>query len=133
MAMPDENMTLDNNFSVGILRICISNANGQKISKPNQDSQFFKRLQDIAKANNELTKSPDLLLNFWLMKYLFAILPVKISKALLLTPSTMGFSNMYGSQRVRILNNSLSNVVFWIPNKYCIAAVFFIIIIFFIK
>ncbi|KAM0732199.1 hypothetical protein ACS0PU_001741 [Formica fusca] len=117
MAMPDENMTLDNNFSVAILRICISNANGQKISEPNQDSQFFKRLQDITKADNELTKSPDLLLNFWLIKYLFSVLPVKILKVLLLTHSTMGFSNMYGPQRVRILNNSLSNIAFWIPNK----------------
>ncbi|XP_070166252.1 uncharacterized protein [Polyergus mexicanus] len=117
MAMSDENIMLDNNFSVAILRICISNANGQKISEPNHDSQFFKRLQDITKANNELTKSPDLLFNFWLMKYLFSVLPVKILKVLLLTHSTMGFSNMYGPQRVRILNNSLSNIVFWIPNK----------------
>ncbi|XP_029163505.1 uncharacterized protein LOC114934948 isoform X2 [Nylanderia fulva] len=117
MTMVNENMTLDNNFSIALLRICISNANGLMISEPNQDSQFFNRLQDIMKANNELKNNPDILLNFWIMKYIFAILPVKILKALFLSRSTMVFSNMYGPQRVRILNNSLSNIAFWVPNK----------------
>ncbi|XP_072755329.1 uncharacterized protein [Anoplolepis gracilipes] len=116
MAMP-ENMTLDNNFSVAVLRICISNANGQKFSEPNQNSQFFKRLQDITKENNKLRKSSDLLINFWIMKYLFAIIPVKILKLFLLSHSTMAFSNMCGPQRVHILNNSLSNIAFWVPNR----------------
>ena len=127
----DENMTLNNNFSVAFLQMCISNANGRKISEPNQDSQFFERLQDITKANNEVRNSPDLLLNFWIMKYLFAILPVKILKALiLLNHGTMGFSNLYGPQKViHILNNSLRNIAFWIPNKYRISLFYSFIII----
>lgn len=125
MAMPDENLTLDNKFSVALLRICISNANRQ-IIEPNGDSQFFKRLQDITRANNELRKSSDILLNFWFIKYLSALLPVKILKALLLSHSTMAFSNMCGPEKVRILNNSLSNIAFWIPNKYRIVIIFFI-------
>ena len=117
----DESMTLDNNFSIILLRICISNANGQILNEPNQDSQFFERLQDITRANNELRKRPDLLFNFWFMKYICAILPVKILKALYLiaSHSTMGFSNICGPQKVHVLNNScLNNIVFWIPIQY---------------
>lgn len=125
MAMSDEKLTLDNNFSVALLRICISNANGQTIVEPNRDSQFFKRLQDITRTNNELRKSSDILLNFWLMKYLSALLPVKILKAFLLSHSTMAFSNMCGPDKVRILNNSISNIAFWIPNKFRIVTNFF--------
>ncbi|XP_025987815.1 uncharacterized protein LOC105202586 isoform X2 [Solenopsis invicta] len=115
--MSNENLTLDNNFSIGFLRVCISNASGQTISEPHRDSQFFKRLQDISRANNELRKSSDVLLNFWFMKYFSALLPVKILKALLSSHSTMAFSNIYGPEKIRILNNSVSNIAFWIPNK----------------
>ncbi|KYN02419.1 hypothetical protein ALC62_06799 [Cyphomyrmex costatus] len=117
MSMPHENLILDNKFSIALLRICISNANGQTIVEPSRDSQFFKRLQNITRTNNELRKSSDILLNFWFMKYLSALLPRKILKAFLLSHSTMVFSNMCGPEKVRILNNSLSNIVFWIPNK----------------
>ncbi|KYN39763.1 hypothetical protein ALC56_05871 [Trachymyrmex septentrionalis] len=117
MSMPNANLTLDNRFSIALLRICISNANGQTIVEPNRDSQFFKRLQDITRTNNKLRKSSDILLNFWIMKYLSALLPGKILKAFLLSHSTMVFSNMCGPEKVHILNNSLSNIVFWIPNK----------------
>lgn len=119
--MPDENVTLDNKFSIALLRICIAKANGQTIVEPDRDSQFFKRLQDIARANNELRKSSEILFNFWVMKYLSALLPVKILKAFLLSHNTMAFSNMCGPGKVRILNNSLCNIAFWIPNKYRIA------------
>ncbi|RLU16780.1 hypothetical protein DMN91_010848 [Ooceraea biroi] len=122
MAMPDENMTLDNNFSVALLRVCISSANGRTMLEPNENSQFFERLRDIARASNELKRSPDSLLNFWFMKYLSAILPVRITRALLSSQSTMVFSNMYGPQRVRILDSLLSTVAFWIPNKFRISS-----------
>ncbi|XP_011052406.1 PREDICTED: uncharacterized protein LOC105144881 isoform X2 [Acromyrmex echinatior] len=117
MSMPDENLTLDNRFSIALLRICISNANGQTIIEPNRDSQFFKRLQDITRTNNKLRKSSDILLNFWIMKYLSALLPGKILKAFLLSHNTMVFSNMCGPEKIHILNNFLSNIIFWIPNK----------------
>ncbi|XP_071559760.1 uncharacterized protein [Temnothorax nylanderi] len=117
LSMPDKNLTLDNEFSIALLRICIANANGQTIVEPNRDSQFFKRLQDITRANNEVRKSSDIMLNFWIIKYLSALLPVKILRAFLLSRSTVGFSNMCGPEKVRILNNSLSNIAFWIPNK----------------
>lgn len=117
--MPSENMTLDNNVSFAYLRICISKANGQKISEPNEDSQFFKRLQDITKANNECRKYPRILINFLLMKYLVAICPAKIIKFLILSSITMGFSNMCGPEKFYTFNNSLiSNTTFWLPHKY---------------
>lgn len=119
--MPDEDVTLDNKFSIALLRICIAKANGQTIVEPNQDSQFFTRLQDIAKANNEFRKSSEILLNFWAIKYLSALLPVKILKPFLLSHNTMVFSNMCGPEKVRILNNSLCNIAFWVPNRYRIA------------
>jgi len=125
MSLPDENLTLDNKFSIALLRICISNTNGQTIVESNRDLQFFKRLQDITKINNEIRQSSNILLNFWVIKYLSALLPVKILRASLLSHSTMAFSNMCGPEKVRILNNSLSNIVFWIPNKYCIVTIFF--------
>lgn len=124
--MPAKYLRLDNKFSIALLRICIANANGQAIVEPNRDSQFFKRLQDITRANNELRKSSDVVLNFWVMKYLSALLPVKILKAFLLSHSTMVFSNMCGPEKVHILNNSLSNIAFWIPNKYRIITIFFL-------
>jgi len=124
MSLPDENLTLDNKFSIALLRICISDANGQTIES-NRDSQFFKRLQDITRTNNELRQSSDILLNFWIMKYLSALLPVKILRASLLSHNTMAFSNMCGPEKVRILNNSLSNIVFWVPNKYRIVTISF--------
>ncbi|XP_011706372.1 PREDICTED: uncharacterized protein LOC105461570, partial [Wasmannia auropunctata] len=117
MAIPGKNLTLDNNFSAAVLRICISNANGQTIVEPNRDSQFFKRLQDITRANNELRKRSDILLNYWFMKYLSALLPAKMFMQISrLSDCTMGFSNVRGPEKVRILNNSLRNIVFWIPN-----------------
>ncbi|XP_025265778.1 uncharacterized protein LOC112638389 isoform X2 [Camponotus floridanus] len=118
MTMPDEDITFDNNFSVARLRICISKMNRQKINEPNKDSQFFKRLQDITKANNEFRKCPNILINFWVMKYVLAILPAKILKLLLLSQSTMVFSNIYGPEKIHTLNNYLaSNLTFWLPNK----------------
>lgn len=123
--MPDDILTLDNNFSAAFLRICISNANGQTIVEPNRDSQFFNRLQDITRTNNELRKSSDILINFCFIKYLSALFPVKMLKAVLLTYNTMGFSNMCGPEKdLSILNNSLKNVAFWIPNKYRIVPIF---------
>ncbi|XP_025269791.1 uncharacterized protein LOC112639568 [Camponotus floridanus] len=117
ITMPDEYIMFDNNFSIGCLRICISKVNGQKISEPNKDSQFFKRLQDITKENNEFRKCSDILINFWIIKYLFTILPAKILK-LLLGQSTMIFSNMYGPEKFHTLNNYLaSNLTFWVPNR----------------
>ncbi|XP_011704410.1 PREDICTED: uncharacterized protein LOC105459812, partial [Wasmannia auropunctata] len=123
MVIPGENLTLDNNFSIAFLRICIPNANGQKIVEPNRDSQFFKHLQDIARANNELRKRSDILLNYWIMKYLAALLPAKMfmQACLLISDGTMGFSNLSGPEKVRILNNSLSNFVIWIPTRNTIA------------
>jgi len=104
--------------------------NGQKISKPNKDSQFFKRLQDITKANNEFRKCPNILINFLVMKYVLAILPAKIVKLLLLSQSTMVFSNIYGPEMIHTLNNYLaSNLTFWLPNKYCISLFYFFIVI----
>jgi len=126
MSLPDENLTLDNKFSIAFLRTCISNANGQTIVESNQDSQFFKRLQDITKTNNEIRQSSDILLNFWVMKYLSVLLPVKILRLLLSQcHGTMAFSNICGPEKVRILNNSLSNIVFWIPSTYCIVTISF--------
>ncbi|XP_011704917.1 PREDICTED: uncharacterized protein LOC105460176, partial [Wasmannia auropunctata] len=49
MAISSQNLTLDNNFSIAFLRICISNANGQTIVEPNRILSFlsvFKILQD---------------------------------------------------------------------------------------
>jgi len=127
MSPPDENLTLDNKFSIAFLRICISNANGQTIVESNRDSQFFKRLQNVTKTNNEIRQSSDTLLHFWSVKYLSALLPVKILRAFLLNVvhGTIGFSNLCGPKKVRILNNSLSNVVFWVPNTCCIVTIFF--------
>jgi len=122
---PDENLTLDNKFSAVFLRTCISNANGQTIVESNRDSQFFKRLQDVTRTNNEIRQSSDILLNFWAMKYLSALLPVKILRTHFLSRShsTMAFSNVCGPEKVRILNNFVSNIVFWIPNTYCIVTI----------
>lgn len=119
MAKPDENVTLNNKFSLAYLQICISNVNGRTVTEPHKDSQFFKRLQDIIRAHNELRKGPNILLNSWIINYLSAILPAKILKALLssLSFSTMVFSNVCGPQKVRILNNTLGNMIFWTPNK----------------
>lgn len=131
MVMPSKNITFDNNFSVARLRICISKVNGQKIGEANEDSQFFNRLQDIAKANNEFRKCPNILINFLVMKYVLAVLPAKILKFLLLSQSTMVFSNIYGPKRIHTLNSlitSLSNIIFWLPHKYCIIILFLIVI-----
>ncbi|XP_025269756.1 uncharacterized protein LOC112639565 [Camponotus floridanus] len=118
ITMPDEYIMFDNNYSIARLRISISKVNGQKISEPNKDSQFFKRLQDITKENNEFRKCSDILINFWVMKYLFTILPAKILKLFLLCPSTMIFSNICGPEKFHTLNNYLaSNLTFWLPNK----------------
>ncbi|XP_011689030.1 PREDICTED: uncharacterized protein LOC105450741 [Wasmannia auropunctata] len=118
MAVPGTNSTLNNDFSLAGLQICVSNANGQTIVDPNRDSQFFKRLQDITRANNELRKRYDILFNYWIMKYLSALFPVKILKAFFsINDCTVVFSNMRGPEKVCILNNSVSNCVFWIPIK----------------
>lgn len=113
---------LDNEFSMAYQQICISNVNGKIVTEPHKDSEFFKRLRDITKVHDEIKKS-NILVNFWIMKYLCAILPVQILHVFLLNMSspTMGFSNMCGSQKRRILNNTMSNLIFLLPTKDTVA------------
>lgn len=112
-----ENPSLENNFSVGILPLCISRINDKQLADPRENSQILERLDDIKKASDALRKSPDYRVNFLVMKYLSAILPDKFLRPIFRSYSTMVFSNLVGPQEVKLMGHPLKNIVFWIPNR----------------
>ncbi|XP_034178397.2 uncharacterized protein LOC117603390 [Osmia lignaria lignaria] len=113
----NENLPLQNNFSVGVLPLCVSQINGEQLPDPAENSQILERLEDIKKANDELRNSLDYTVNFLVMKYLSALLPDKFLRPILKSHSTMVFSNLVGPREVKLLGHSLKNIVFWIPNR----------------
>lgn len=110
-------LAFQNNFSVGILPLCVSAVNGKEFSHPSDNSQILERLEDVKRANDTLRSSLDYKVNFLVMKYISAILPEKLLRPILKSHSTMVFSNLVGPQEVKILGHSLKNIVFWIPNR----------------
>ena len=112
-----ENLPLQNNFSVGILPLCISQINGKQLADPRENSQLLERLNAIKRANDSLRKSPDYKVNFLVMKYLTAVLPDKFLRPIFRSYSTMVFSNLVGPQEVTLMGYPLKNIVFWIPNR----------------
>ncbi|KAF3427796.1 hypothetical protein E2986_02123 [Frieseomelitta varia] len=112
-----ENLSLQNNFSVGILPLCISRINDKQLADPRENSQILERLDDIKKASDALRKSPDYRVNFLVMKYLSAVLPDKFLRPIFRSYSTMVFSNLVGPQEVKLMGHPLKNIVFWIPNR----------------
>lgn len=112
-----ENLPLQNNFSVGILPLCISQINGKQFADPRENSQLLERLDAIKRANDSLRKSPDYKVNFLVMKYLTAVLPDKFLRPIFRSYSTMVFSNLVGPQEVKLMGHPLKNIVFWIPNR----------------
>ncbi|XP_033366890.1 uncharacterized protein LOC117243479 [Bombus vosnesenskii] len=112
-----ENLPLQNNFSVGILPLCISQINGKQLADPRENSQLLERLDAIKRANDSLRKSPDYKVNFLVMKYLTAVLPDKFLRPIFKSYSTMVFSNLVGPQEVKLMGHPLKNIVFWIPNR----------------
>lgn len=112
-----ENLPLQNNFSVGILSLCVSEIDNKQLADPFANSHILERLDDIKRANERLRRSPDYVVNFLVMKYLSAILPDKLLRPIFKSHSTMVFSNLVGPQEVKLLGHSLKNMVFWIPNR----------------
>ncbi|XP_053995086.1 uncharacterized protein LOC128885206 [Hylaeus volcanicus] len=112
-----ENFPLQNNFSVGILPLCVSQINGKPSTDPRENSQILERLEDVKSANDALRTSPDYLANFLVMKYISAVLPERFLRPMLESQCTMVFSNLVGPQEAKILGHSLKNIVFWIPNR----------------
>ncbi|KOC60631.1 hypothetical protein WH47_07992 [Habropoda laboriosa] len=112
-----ENHPLQNNISVGILPLCISQINDKQLADPAENCQILDRLEDIKRANDALRKSSDYVVNFLVMKYLSAVLPEKLLQPIFKSHSTMVFSNLVGPLEVKILGLSLKNIVFWIPNR----------------
>ncbi|XP_015177528.1 PREDICTED: uncharacterized protein LOC107066970 [Polistes dominula] len=108
---------LSNDISVGLLPLCISEINGKVYSNLDEDSRTIERLQDIMKLNNKLQEDLDYMINFWVMKFLSAVLPEILLKPLIESHSTMILSNLPGCQEVRIVGYPVKNIIFWIPNK----------------
>ncbi|KAK2577160.1 hypothetical protein KPH14_003317 [Odynerus spinipes] len=117
MENPKDNVYLANDISVGLLPLCISEINGRVYTNPDDDSRTAERLREIMKLNNQLKEDLDYSINFWVMKFLSAVLPDKFLRPLLQSHSTMAFSNLPGCQEVRIAGYPVKNIIFWIPNK----------------
>lgn len=112
-----EQVHLSNDISVGLLPLCISEINGKVYSNLDENSRTIERLQQIMKLNNKLQEDFDYLINFWVMKFLSAVLPEILLRPLLESHSTMVFSNLSGCQEVHIVGCPVRNIIFWIPNK----------------
>ncbi|CAK9829330.1 hypothetical protein ANTRET_LOCUS6689 [Anthophora retusa] len=112
-----ENRPLQNNISVGILPLCVSQINGKELADPVENCQILDRLEDIKTANDVLRRGSDYGVNFLVMKYLSAVLPEILLQPIFKSHSTMVFSNLVGPLDVKILGHSLKNIVFWIPNR----------------
>ncbi|XP_031840556.2 uncharacterized protein LOC116430483 isoform X1 [Nomia melanderi] len=112
-----EDRPLQNNISVGILPLCISQISGKASANPIENSQILERLEDVRKSHDRLKKSSDYMVNFLVMKYLSAILPEKFMRPVLKSHSTLVFSNLVGPREVKVLGHSVKNIAFWIPNR----------------
>ncbi|KAI4480423.1 hypothetical protein M0802_014243 [Mischocyttarus mexicanus] len=117
MENPNEQVKLSNDISVGLLPLCISEINGKVYSNLDDDSRTIERLRDIIKLNNKLQDDLDYIINFWVMKFLSAVLPEIILRPLLESHSTIILSNLPGCQEISILGYSVKKIIFWIPNK----------------
>lgn len=128
ISMPNENLVLTNDISINIIKSCFVNTDREDVLASYKHFRFFERLQRTTVINNEIRSSLETLFNFFLIKHLVGILPVEIMRPLIATYSTMGFSNVKGIQKkVHIQNHPVSNMTFWIPNKYCVSLLSFIL------
>ncbi|XP_034940638.1 uncharacterized protein [Chelonus insularis] len=122
MSVPNQKLTLNNGFSVGLLPLCVSSINGKIFDfsstvDSNDPWRSFDRLYDISQSSAKLRNNYDYLINYWVMDWLSAALPEFFLRPLLHSRSTMVFSNLPGPQAIKILGNTLKRVVFWIPNR----------------
>lgn len=124
MSAPSKQLSLRNRFSVGLLPLCISEANGKPLiplvdeNKESKCERLLERLGDVSKCSRDLRRKPDYLINYWVMTWLSAALPKKLLKPFLKSHSTMVFSNLPGPNEINILGNHLKKVAFWIPHRY---------------
>lgn len=109
MEPPQEQLSLRNCFSVGLLSLGISD--------DCCNSDGVKRLRGVTASHKHLRDEDDYLINFWVMKWFSAILPEGILRPILKSHSTLIFSNLPGPRLVRIAGRWLKNVAFWIPNR----------------
>ncbi|XP_015108422.1 uncharacterized protein LOC107035502 [Diachasma alloeum] len=123
MSAPNKQLSLRNRFSVGLLPLCISEANGKELILNNDENEetkygrMLERLRDVSKCSEDLRHRPDYLINYWVMSWLSAALPRRILEPFLKSHSTMVFSNLPGPNKIDILGNSLEKVAFWIPHR----------------
>uniref|UniRef100_A0A0C9QKA0 Il4 protein n=1 Tax=Fopius arisanus TaxID=64838 RepID=A0A0C9QKA0_9HYME len=123
MSAPRKQLSLRNGFSVGLLPLCISQANGKELTPITEENtelkyhRLLERLRDVSRCSENLRQSPDYIINYWVMDWLAAALPKKLLEPFLKSHSTMVFSNLPGPNKVDILGNSLEKVAFWIPHR----------------
>ncbi|KAK0080581.1 hypothetical protein PV325_013730 [Microctonus aethiopoides] len=118
MTFPNQKLTLNNRFSVGLLPLYISEVDGACDNNSSRDSsKILDRLRAVSASSDELKNNPDYIINFWVMKWLCAGLPECFLRPLLKSTSTMIFSNLPGPQTVKISRHTLKKIAFWIPHR----------------
>ncbi|XP_054288425.1 uncharacterized protein LOC129004067 [Macrosteles quadrilineatus] len=103
---------LENKFSVAMLPLPIASDSNGKL-------RLFSKLRQVRKHCDLLRKSPDYLINYWLLRVVASLLPVWVLRPLLRsTHSTLVFSNLPGPTRLtKLAGHTLHDLVFWVPNR----------------
>ncbi|XP_043289441.1 uncharacterized protein [Venturia canescens] len=118
MTVPSKRLSLQNDFSVGLLTLCCDEINGESGSRnETREEALFERLIDVSRSSEKLRKDSDYAINFWVMRWLAALLPERLLRPVLESHSTLVFSNLPGPQEVSIVGHRLKNVAFWIPHR----------------
>lgn len=129
--MPDEKVVLTNEFSFLIFKSCFVDEDKEDTLRLYKNCWFFNRLQKTESINNKIRNSLEAPLNFLFVKHVFGILPKTILKFFVTSYGcTIGYSNLRGMERkLHIQKYPVSNIKFWIPNKYCISLHIYCILI----
>ncbi|XP_012265160.2 uncharacterized protein LOC105691335 isoform X1 [Athalia rosae] len=120
MSVPTNSLILENGFSVGLLPLCISGSTedeAKNIVSKKRNLTILERLFDVAKSSYKLRGEPDYLINFWVMKWVSAILPELLLRPILESHSTIVFSNIPGPREIQILGQRVGSIVFWVPHR----------------
>lgn len=103
---------LENKFSVAMLPLPIASCSTSQL-------RLFSKLRHVKKHCDILRKSPDYLINYWLLRVVATLLPTWLLSPLLKsTHSTLVLSNLPGPTRLtKLAGHTLHDLVFWVPNR----------------
>ncbi|XP_044004988.1 wax ester synthase/diacylglycerol acyltransferase 4-like [Aphidius gifuensis] len=116
MSQTSKQLNLNNNFSVGIMPLCISSIN--KNMESFNLELLLRRLKDVSESSKNLKNNFDYIINYWILKWLITLLPEYLLRIFIQSKSSMIFSNLPGPiDEITIMGKRLKKIAFLVPNR----------------